>query len=118
MKHLSRLLRAGDPAADDPALSDHDAAALRRAVMTAARSAAAEHDAWRRPLVLAATAVLTLAMAVLAGHRAPGGESATADVPLPAAAIESPRQLQFATPGGTRIIWVFDDELDLKETMP
>jgi hypothetical protein len=68
--------------------------------------------------VLAATAVLTLAMAVLAGHRAPRSAPERGDVPLPAAAIGSPRQLQFATPGGTRIIWVFDDALDLKETMP
>ena len=28
------------------------------------------------------------------------------------------RQLQFATPGGTRIIWVFNSEFDLKESIP
>jgi hypothetical protein len=27
------------------------------------------------------------------------------------------RQLQFLTPGGTRIIWVFNSEFDLKATM-
>ena len=39
------------------------------------------------------------------------------------AAVESGRvvqkqQLQFATPGGTRIIWVFDSEFDVKGTLP
>jgi hypothetical protein len=28
------------------------------------------------------------------------------------------RQLQFATPGGTRIIWVFNSEFEMRETMP
>ena len=28
------------------------------------------------------------------------------------------RQLQFATPGGTRIIWIFDQNLRLQESMP
>ncbi len=28
------------------------------------------------------------------------------------------RQLQFSTPGGTRIIWIFDQNLRLQESMP
>ena len=28
------------------------------------------------------------------------------------------RQLQFDTPGGTRIIWIFNSEFDLKATNP
>ena len=28
------------------------------------------------------------------------------------------RQLQFATPGGTRIIWTFDPDFSVKETDP
>jgi hypothetical protein len=28
------------------------------------------------------------------------------------------RQLQFATPGGTRIIWVFDSDFEVKGTLP
>jgi hypothetical protein len=28
------------------------------------------------------------------------------------------RQLQFATPGGTRIIWTFDSDFSVRETMP
>jgi hypothetical protein len=29
---------------------------------------------------------------------------------------ERARQLQFSTPGGTRIIWIFNSDLDLKTT--
>jgi hypothetical protein len=28
------------------------------------------------------------------------------------------RQLQFVTPGGTRIIWTFNSEFELSETLP
>jgi hypothetical protein len=30
----------------------------------------------------------------------------------------APRQLHFSTPGGTRIIWVFDADFEVKGTLP
>ena len=74
---------------------------------------------WHQALALAAMVALTVAAAVIAGRPAV----------LPAPAIDRPaqaaapsegekRQIQFATPGGTRIIWVFDSEFKVKETLP
>jgi hypothetical protein len=118
MKDLSGWLRAADAAADGCAMTDDEVAAMRRAVVETARAARAEPHAWQRPVALAATAALTLAMGVLVGHQTSRPEPRVYDPPSPGASIETPRQLQFSTPGGTRIIWVFDPEFDLKETMP
>jgi hypothetical protein len=38
--------------------------------------------------------------------------------PIPAVTSPAVRQLQFATPGGTRIIWQFNPEFTLRETLP
>jgi hypothetical protein len=79
--------------------------------------------AWQRPMALAALAALMLAVSGLAGHR--GWPLSPADGPLDAMTAEGGssgkldcRQLQFSTPGGTRIIWIFDENLRLQESMP
>jgi hypothetical protein len=43
-------------------------------------------------------------------------EPSSASLPLDPATEQ--RQLQFSTPGGTRIIWVFNSEFEVKETTP
>jgi hypothetical protein len=69
---------------------------------------------------MAAIVVMMIGTGVIAGRRAVSREQ----VARPAAAVDTPsspaeqRQLQFATPGGTRIIWVFNPEFDLNETTP
>jgi len=56
---------------------------------------------------------------LFAGRRAAEREHLIVPMGLEAPAPEGERrQLQFSTPGGTRIIWVFDSEFQLKETLP
>lgn len=118
MKDLSRWLRAGDPAGDDQAMSEADVEMMRRRVMSASRDIRAQSFAWQRPVAVAATVVLTVAAGVLAGHwTSRPGPGSRGEPPVPQA-VDPPRQLQFSTPGGTRIIWVFDSAFDLKETTP
>ena len=107
-------------------LSDDDVESMRRAMLAAAAQAAPERERglWMRPLVVAATVVAVVAVGVLAGRRfdlpaapqnpppqAESGESRGGRIGEPN------RQLQFLTPGGTRIIWVFNADFDMKATV-
>jgi hypothetical protein len=115
------LLRAavdGDADADAEALAPKEVLAMRRTVVAAARDTSPD-ILWQRPLAIAATVLLMIGMGAAAGRRFEMHEPA-AVVPAEQArpAGGGQLQLQFATPGGTRIIWVFNSELDLKATMP
>jgi hypothetical protein len=83
---------------------------------------------WLRPFAIAAVGALLVVVGTMTGDR-----TIVEPVPVPAAtsAISDPlaalggggadgdrRQLQFSTPGGTRIIWIFDQNLRLQESMP
>ncbi len=115
MKDLGRILREGDPARPDQELSPAHAAAMRRQMLSAVRVDVVRTP-WQQPLAIAAMVALTIAAGVLVGLRFSAVE-ARPDVPAASAPVP-PRQLQFSTPGGTRIIWVFDPEFQVKETVP
>ena len=122
MKNLADILRDGDPAADSE-LSTMQVDAMRRTVLDAARRPDVVRTPWHQPLAMA-TMVAMVVLMVAAGIVA--GRKWTIDVesvrPQPEtvrpAPAEQRRQLQFSTPGGTRIIWVFDPEFTIKETLP
>jgi hypothetical protein len=121
--HLRSAVEAGDDR-----LSADAARAMRRVVVAAARAEAgnqARVSSWKRPVALAATIILMIAVGITAGRRFDFSlpeQAGIADGVTDGAAVEHPaqpsRQLQFSTPGGTRIIWVFNSDLDLKATMP
>ena len=116
MKDLKTVLREGDPAAADEGLSPEQVHALRRAMLNASRQPDVVRTPWQRPLAVAAMVALTIGAGVFTGQRL-----ATSDAALDAPAAtpaEGRRQLQFSTPGGTRIIWVFDPDFTMKETVP
>jgi hypothetical protein len=99
---------------DAAPLPADDVQAMRRTVVAAARETRPVIR-WRRPLAIAATLCLMVGLGAAAGRRfeprhAPA--AARSDEIAPAGAGQL--QLQFATPGGTRIIWVFNSELNLK----
>jgi hypothetical protein len=118
MKDLKRLLVEGDPVAREPGMSGDDIQAMRRAILVEARRQPQSAPAsWRlQPLPLAAALAVCLAVGVSIGVRrsedgSRSAPSATgANVP---AARDVRRQLQITSPGGTRIIWTFHQELDL-----
>ena len=112
MTDVGKWLKAGDPLGGERRLDDDDARAMRRAMMAERRTTS--DAAWPQPIVLAAAIAITLAAGIAVGHRLPPARGSA----VPAAAHQATepgerRQLQFSTPGGTRIVWVFDSNLVL-----
>jgi hypothetical protein len=112
MKDIGRLLRDGDPVALEPEMSAADVQAVRRTVLAALATTDLATSRWPGPLLagVAVTAALVtgvfLGLRTRAPHRSPMETALTH-----ASGTEGVhRQLQFASPGGTRIIWVFDSE--------
>jgi hypothetical protein len=114
MTNWRRQLRDHDPAAG-PIVPER-AEAMRRVVVEAARTGRAQHSPWPWRFAFAA-----VAMALLAGGAGDGGAPSSlppdALVSVPDPSSER-RQIQFSTPGGTRIIWEINPEFSLTETLP
>jgi len=107
MDELRTVLREGDPAPAGAGLSRDDLDGMRRAVLGADR----ERHAARGPMFVGAAAVAAVVIGTAVWWRAPVAPVAPvpvdrADIPL--AERANRQQLIFATAGGTRIIWVFD----------
>lgn len=107
---LGQQLRDADPLTRERALSTDDVHAMRRRIVSAA------HDAPQRgrpglqiagAIVIACTVVVGLAIATR--FRSDRG----LEKPVTTPRQDEPRQLQFETPGGTRIIWVLNPNLEL-----
>lgn len=122
MNNWQELLRDADPVREpgpDARLSVDDVRHMRNAVVAAARVADRRPSAWAHALAMAAILVLMIGVGVVAGRQAAQSKMAALDAARTEAS-QAPeiRQLQFATPGGTRIIWVFNPDFDRKETIP
>jgi hypothetical protein len=121
MKNLADMLREGDPAADSE-LSPMQVNAMRRVVLDAARRPDVVRTPWHQPLAMATMVGLMIAAGIVTGQRLAIDDLDAPVSPRPEALRSAPaeqrRQLQFSTPGGTRIIWVFDPEFSIKETLP
>jgi hypothetical protein len=120
MNTWQQLLRDNDPAAapGDARLEACDADAIRRAAIAAAREPRPAPLRWQQPLAMAALIVLMIGTGVVAGRRAAVRDTSTGPAVTMPVGSPQQQQLQFSTPGGTRIIWVFNSEFDLKETIP
>jgi hypothetical protein len=117
---LTTLLKDGDPLLHEDGLSPTDADRMRRRVIASALQPQRVRSPWRRPLALAAVVVLLLIAGTLQNDRTIEPAVAPAE-PIAASGSSGDttrRQLQFSTAGGTRIIWIFDDNLRLQEPMP
>jgi hypothetical protein len=119
MSDLGRRLRLEDPLTREDALSADQADAIRRVVIAASRHTAPETSFWPGPVWVAATIALTLCAGIVAGRRLstrdPLREARVNDAVPALASSSTPgdrRQVQFATPGGTRIIWVLNPEFN------
>jgi len=108
---LKQILSEGDPVAREPELDAFHADAMRQRVLLEARAEREDvsRTAWLRPIAVAAALAVCLMAGVSVGLRMNETQ------PIAPAAVTAPatRQLQFATPGGTRIIWTFHQEIDL-----
>ena len=126
LDRLRGTLRRGDPAADGRAPDAGETALLRERLLESAADAGfappirprALRPAFATAAAAAAVLVLTLGLAVtLRLHREADrarGPERPAEEPLGgvlgAGAETPPRQIQFTTPGGTRIVWVLYPE--------
>jgi hypothetical protein len=118
MKDLHLILRDGDPAGGpEQGLAPAQAAAMRRQILNATVRPDVVRTPWQQPFAVAAMVALTIVAGVLAGMRFSPG-AAPQSAPAAAEPADGRRQFQFSTPGGTRIIWVFDPEFQVKETVP
>jgi hypothetical protein len=103
-------LRRNDPVAHEPGLSETEVQAMRRAIVAAA---ADRRHAGLSPGRFAVAAGALAFMAGLAVFISTVFEPARQESNQPQAAEE--RQLQFETPGGTRVVWVLNSQFDLPE---
>jgi hypothetical protein len=117
---------------DEQELSPGDADAMRRLVVAAAgqRAETPAASPWLRPMFVVATVAAMIAVGTVTAIKMDvSGRSSSPLTDTTAATstsarnssaestVDAPsRQLQFSTPGGTRIIWVFNSDLDLKAT--
>jgi len=105
-------------------LSAEETESIRTAMLAAAASTASCGQG-RSPAGAVISGLLGVAVAagVIAARSvdAPGvavpAPTAAAAAPV-AAPIQNLRHLQFATPGGTRIIWQFDPQFSWEQTLP
>jgi hypothetical protein len=105
MNELRSHLKQGDPVAAEPGLRPADIAQMRHVLLSTPR----QGPTWRRGLSLALAGLLLCVTAGSAWFVRSSG-------PDPAGAPpESARlQLQFSTPGGTRVIWTFNPDLEVR----
>ncbi len=106
------LLRQHDPA--DFGIDPRRAIEIRHAAIEAARQSPSQTSPWPWRLAFAALAMVLLA----AGAGDDGRPAPTAKNVGVADPGGERRQVQFATPGGTRIIWEINPEFRLREMVP
>jgi hypothetical protein len=118
LDQLNAALVGGDPVAREAGLSAAEVDAIRRAVVAAAETQVSV-PFWPRPLFLMATLAATIVVGIVLGaglpqreQRSPAARLALSEPAASTTRAAERRQLQFATPGGTRIIWVFDPEFN------
>jgi hypothetical protein len=124
MRDLTRLLRDADPVREEEGLAPADLQTMRRVVLAAVVEPAPPVLFWHQPLKVAFALVLTIVVGIVGGRLMVDREAGSSGTVSAANAGSSGSiggdrlQLQFSTPGGTRIIWIFDQNLRLQESMP
>ncbi len=111
MKNWQQILRENDPGRDG--MEGDVAARIRENVVRTARTSAPSSAVWPMRFALAAFACLVLMMSLLATQR-----PVVPHTEAPAVAGRERRQIQFATPGGTRIIWEINPDFRMGDTIP
>ena len=114
MNTLTDRLRDADPVPREPGLSPDTVASLRLTVIAAADAAPDRPLLWGRQLAMAACLAVMVLAGVLAARRVPPAIRDGSAVPT-ASVAEQRTQVQFSTPGGTRIIWTIDPGFQLTD---
>ena len=110
MNDVRDWLKDADPVASEPPLSDADVQRMRRAIVTAHESSGSFAD-WARGSWAAATVAIAVTIAVGTTRWMTPAPHVNADVqPREVSEAGARRQLQLIAPGGTRVIWIFNDD--------
>ena len=113
MNDLRDRLQDADPVAREAPPDEHDTQQMRRAIVAAADAPRPASAGWRRTSWATASVVVAITVAIGISRwfepRDVPPVSTVSDAPAGKAA-ESHRQLQFIAPGGTRVIWVFNED--------
>lgn len=122
MTTLRDVLEQADPAgplSEEPGLSAADVQAMRRSMLRAVAPPAPKLS-WPHAVVVAGLVAVTIVAGVAGGRRLPPRDAAVSHQPAGAGMQrhDERRQVQFATPGGTRIIWTIDPNFHIREVMP
>ena len=116
MTEIHDWLREADPVPDERGMSAEEIAAMRRRVVAAARTPRGAVVEWKRTLAIAAAVALMAGAGIDTARRTARQVAVPARDAAPAALAAAGRtQLQFSTPGGTRIIWTIDPAFQLTE---
>ena len=105
MMDLRSQLQDGDPLIHEGELTPADALRIRQHVLTAAPDVQAG-TAWRLLPVAAMLIVICVGSAWFVRVGVPERDVQRAEL--------APRQLQFSAPNGTRIIWTFNPDLEVR----
>lgn len=108
---IRKLLRRGDPAGDGETLPPDEVASLRRKILAAVPPEPSRgwRPAWALGLGVAAAAVL-VSVVVFMPRTQPEKVLPTQEAHTQERAVQ---QIQFVTPGGTRVIWTLDPDFDV-----
>jgi hypothetical protein len=119
MNDIRSLLEEADPLRRESELSETDAARMRAVVVSAARQPVRSSPFWSGAVALAAAAALIVIAGALDERRLANRPLVSETEPAIAQTASSERrQLQFSTPGGTRVIWTLDPEFNVREVTP
>jgi hypothetical protein len=105
---LRKQLRDADPIRSEPALATTEIHAMRRKILANAAVWSHSRPQLLLPVAIALGLMCAMVTTIFFMHR-----FRPADVPIASPQTGDQRQLQFTTPGGTRIIWVLNPNLQL-----
>lgn len=111
MKNWQQILRENDPAVER--MDAETAARMRENIVRTARGAVRAAPVWPMRVALGVFACLVLMISLIATQRPVAPAAAQPEV-----AGTERRQIQFATPGGTRIIWEINPDFTMGDTIP
>jgi hypothetical protein len=115
---IRAMLKSADPVRSEGPLSAADVERMRHTVLNAGHAAPNTVWFWSRALAAAALVLIIVIAGTFANRSTNTVEPADATkVRVPEEPAER-RQLQFETPGGTRIIWTIDPEFKLQGVAP
>lgn len=110
MSRLRELLKNGDPVMSEPPLPDADVQRMRRRVIAAGQQRERGVGVGRPALFASGLVIFAAATIGLLSWGWGRESSENGPAGRESAGQPATRQLIFETPGGTRVIWVFNPE--------